>query len=400
VTSGGESIVGTDSGGALVVRRVRVVVSRGADRGTERMLAEGTLVVGSGPSADLVLADRRVSRVHAELALDVTGVRVRDLGSRNGTYVGETRVEAAVVQPRASIRLGDTTLDLQSADVPSQVDPDRTRFGAMVAASGAMRRVLGVLERVAASDVPVLIEGETGVGKTVAAEALHRASRRAGRPMQVLDLSTSPGPEAVRGAFASAVGSSLVIEGLDLAPGRVAAAIARALDDRDAGALDVRTIATSRQDARSLLQLGALRRDVYFGLAGVHVVIPPLRERREDVRGLVRHLAATLGAGGFGLSARDLEPLRAHAFPGNVRQLRRIVEEAVTSERATRDAAPSRRPDAAQYKQQKERLVSAFEREYVRDLLERHDGNLSRAAAEAGLGRNHLLEMARKHGVR
>ena len=139
----------------------------------------------------------------------------------------------------------------------------------------------------------------------------------------------------------------------------------------------------------------------------MRLVIPPLRERRDDLPRLIREIAAQLGHADFNLTLEELAPLRAHDFPGNVRELVRHLEQSfASSRRPSQPPPPSASGTQSQdlsgipFKEAKERLVDAFEREYVSGLLERHGGNVSRAAAEAGLDRNYLARLAKKHGLR
>jgi DNA-binding NtrC family response regulator len=404
-------LLATDHTGALVQRRVLVRVVSGDDRGKEVLLEGGTITIGSHPDADLVLTDRSVSRYHAELALMSDGVRVRDLKSTNGTFLGSSRIESVVLTPAAELKVGRTRIELVPADVPAPDAPsESTRFGRLVGASPSMRRVFGILERVAQTDVPVLFEGEPGVGKTEAARAVHDASARAEGPFSVLDVST-PLPEGgLASVLAASAGGTIVLDRVDQVSAPVAAELVQALEARERGELDVRVLSTSRTDLRAHVEAGATPRDLYFHLAAVRVVIPPLRERLDDLPRLIREIAAELGHAEFTLSLEELAPLRAHDFPGNVRELRRHLEQSfAATNRPSRPPPPPTAGGASPvgrdlsdlpFKEAKERLVDVFEREYVTRLLERHGGNVSRAAAEAGLDRNYLARLAKKHGVR
>ena len=289
-----------------------------------------------------------------------------------------------------------------AADLPApEVPPDRSRFGPLVGASPGMRRVFGVLESAAASDAPVLLEGEAGVGKTEAAKAIHDGSRRRGAPFVVFTMETGSLDQAVRAAS----GGTLVVDRVDELPSSVANALVAALEAREQKTLDFRPMATSRSDLRTRVEAGALRRDLYWHLAAIRVVIPPLRERREDLSLLVRELVARLGQPDMRLSPDELAPLRSHPFHGNVRELARLLEQSLASAAVAHTGSSpvaAVEEDLAQlpFKEAKEQLVDAFERRYVAALLERHGGNISRAAAEAGLDRNYLARLAKKHGIR
>jgi DNA-binding NtrC family response regulator len=209
----------------------------------------------------------------------------------------------------------------------------------------------------------------------------------------------------------AAAGGTMVLDRVDQVSAPTAAAIVKALEARERGELDVRPIATSRSDMRERVEAGAAPRDLYFHVASVRVVLPPLRDRKDDLPRLIREIAAGLGQHDFTLSLEELAPLRAHDFPGNVRELVRHLEHSFASTgRASSPPpppssgapAPALGPDLSSrpFKEAKERLVDAFEREYVAGLLERHGGNVSRAATEAGLDRNYLARLAKKHGIR
>ncbi|MEM9193446.1 MAG: FHA domain-containing protein [Myxococcota bacterium] len=400
-------VLGTDAGGDLVLRRVLVRVVSGESRGAEALLEGGTLLIGSHPDNDICLSDKTVSRYHTELGLLVEGVRVRDLKSTNGTFVGSTRIESAVLSPSAEIKCGRTRIELLPADVPApHVPSEATRFGRLVGATPAMRRLFGVLERVAAADVAVLIEGESGVGKSEVARAIHDASPRASAAFSVIDVSASLEPGDVERALLASTGGTVVLDRVDEAGARVAGELTEALGKRERGEIDVRVVATSRTDLRARVEAGAAPRDLYFHLASVRVVVPPLRERSDDLSRLIRDLTDDLGYGELQLGPEELAPLRAHAFPGNVRELQRMIEQSlvVSNRSSSLPPPPSRRisDDLAQkpFKEAKEKLVDSFERDYVARLLERHGGNLSRAAAEADLDRNYLARLAKKHGLR
>lgn len=395
-----------------MLRRVKVRVVTGNDRGKEVVLDGGTLVIGSHPDAGLVLGDPTVSRYHAELSLLAEGVRVRDLKSTNGTFVGSSRVESIVVEAGTEVRVGKTRIELLPADVPApDVPSERTRFGGLVGSSPAMRRLFGVLERVAGTDAPLLIEGEPGTGKSEAARAVHEASHRASKPFAVLDLGAPLPDGAVTATFEAAATGTLLLDRIDEVSAPMAAELVANLERCERGELDVRVIASSRTDLRARVEAGAVRRDLYFHLAAVRLVIPPLRDRREDIPRLVRDIVDSLGYSGVALSTTELAPLRGHDFPGNVRELRRLIEQTLitTSPNQTAETDEVAGPwnghvttemSHLPFKEAKERLVDAFEREYVQRLLARHDGNLSRAANEAGLDRNYLARLAKKHGIR
>ena len=147
------------------------------------------VTVGAGSTCDLILVDPQVSRKHAELAVTPDGIRVKDLGSTNGTWFQGTRIGEIVVPPGATIQFGNTPVRIAATDAPLLPPSDRDHFGKMAGQSVAMRELFAVLEMAAPSDATVLIEGESGTGKELAAQAIHDASARAQGPFVVVDCS-------------------------------------------------------------------------------------------------------------------------------------------------------------------------------------------------------------------
>lgn len=385
----------TDAGGNLVRRRAIVRVADGPQAGLEVELARESLVVGSGASADLVLSDPRVSRLHAELSLGSQGVRVRDLGSRNGTFVGEARVGAIVVPFGSRVRLGRTTLELRAADEAVALPPAaRTSFGAMVGASVATRSLFALLEQLAPTDAPVLLHGETGVGKTAAALALHAASGRTGEA-RFVDVTLGPDEEALAAELARP--GTVVLEHVDRASAETAAALASVLEARERGSACARILSTTRDDPRALVEAGAFSRDLFFHLAVVRVHLLPLRDRPDDVPLLVEALAPK----NLPVPHDELDRLRADGYPGNVRSLKAVLEASVGLARAAPGdlAAPPPPSAATTFHEAKQQVVERFERDYLARLLEEHDGNVSQAARTAGVARSHFITLLQKHGL-
>lgn len=398
----------SDGGGALELRRVLVRVVAGPDRGVERLLEAGTLLVGSHPDNDLPLQDGTVSRYHAELQLLPQGVRVKDLGSRNGTFLGETRIDSALVLPGSELRLGQTRLLIVAADLSASPPPsERRSFGGLWGKSLAMREVFAILERVAPTLTTVLFEGESGTGKTTAARAVHDASGRGQGPLVVLDAA-APAAGDVAALVAAARGGSLLVERAEMLRAREQAALLPALEARERGVLDVRFLGTSAADLRELVAQGRFRRELYFHLAGVRVVLPTLASRKEDIPLLVRRLLAEADVPEDVLDKDVLAALYAHSWPGNVRELRQLVTSGLDlrarlsdSEPEADDAASAPRASLAlPFKEAKTQLLARFERAYLVELLRRHGGNVSHAALEAGLDRNYIARLVRRHGIR
>jgi transcriptional regulator with GAF, ATPase, and Fis domain len=312
--------------------------------------------IGSAPDNDVRLSDRSVSRHHALLEPGPSGLLLRDLGSTNGTFVDGVRVKEAYVEPGRVVRFGTlaTELRLQACAEPdARAQP--ARFGSLVGRSPRMQRLFDLLERVAPTEATLLVCGPTGSGKEALARSVHDASRRRGRPFVVLDCAAAdPGLIASdvyghesgaftgatgrrAGIFEQAAGGTVFIDELGELPLDMQPKLLRVLDGREVRRLggtgavpvDVRLIAATHRDLESMVGRGEFREDLYFRLCQVRIALPGLDERRGDIALLVESLLARHGLPPGALSASALALLEARPFPGNVRQLRSVIDRAV-----------------------------------------------------------------------
>ena len=392
----------TNAGGEVVLRGV--LVRSLDDPEMQALLEVGTLVIGSHEDADLRLVGRSVSRFHLELALLGDGVRVRDLGSTNGSFLGELRVESLVVMPPVELRLGKARVELLPADrLPEYPPPEGVAFGHLRGDSMGMRRVFELLSRAAEGAAPVLIEGPVGSGKTAAAQALHAARFAGGAPLVSVDLGAQGAETELRELPPTLRHGSLLLERVDECSAQAATVLLGLLDARERGEVRFSLISTAVQDLRRRVEVGALPRALYFHVAGVRVRLPALVDRLEDLPTLVRALAERCGVPSFTPGVVWLNELSTRAWPGNVRELARALELELAQRLppSVPPPLPPTPPLASQpFKQAKLSVVEDFERRYVEELLARHDGNLSRAAEEAGIDRGHLSRLAKRHGLR
>ncbi len=421
-------ILSRPAGRVLAVRRARLRVSRGPSRGNELELSTlQPIVVGSDPDADLVVADDTVSARHAEIRPTARGWLVRDLGSTNGIVINEVRVGEALLDERARrLQLGESELEWKLYDDEVEHLLAATPFGGLVGDAPAMRALFALLEQAAPADSTVLFEGESGTGKEVLADALHRASPRAERPFVVVDCgSLAPGlveselfghekgaftgaDRARAGALEEANGGTLFLDEVGELPLGDQVKLLRALEARQVkrvGAarprpIDVRVVAATHRRLDRLVAEGQFRADLYYRLAVIKVHVPSLRERPEDVLPLARRFLAELRPGldpGKLLSDTVATALTAHRWPGNVRELRNVMQRLVlVGELATELRAPAAPPD---YETARRRALDDFEREYCSAIVAHAGGNVSRAAAAAGLSRQMLHRLLRKHDV-
>jgi DNA-binding NtrC family response regulator len=339
------------------------------------------------------------------------------------------RVEAAFVRPGARLGVGGTTLVVEvAAEQLIETVPATEQFGRLLGTSTLMRRVFAMLERVAHSESTVLLEGETGTGKTAMALMLHERSERAGGPFVVVDCSSIPptlieselfghekgaftGAHAARsGAFEAARGGTVFLDEIGELPLDMQPKLLRALEERvikrvgstEATRLDVRLVAATNRDLRQEVNRGAFRADLYYRLNTVRVKVPSLRERPEDIPLLVASFYRQFAGEDAAPTASLLSELMRRPWPGNVRELRSAVERAVLlgecgdgDELALEPASDFSRS----FRDAKEEAIARFERRYLRDLLAAHNGNLSRAARAVRMDRNHLRDLAKRHNI-
>jgi len=310
--------------------------------------------------------------------------------------------------------------------------------GAIVAESPAMKRLLETVARVGSKDITVLVRGETGTGKELIAALVHAHSRRSGKPLVRFNCAAIPAElaeaelfghvkgaftgadKARRGFFAEADGGTLILDEVGELPPGVQAKLLRVLQDGEiqpVGAgrvehVDVRVVASTNRDLIADSRSGRFREDLYYRLAVVELVVPPLREHREDVPALAAEFARRY-AQRFGLTDSRLSPeliatLREESWPGNVRQLENAVARMVALtggreiglEAFVRDAIPE--PDAEPPLDGTRSLreqVEAIERNVIVRALAAVAGNQSEAARRLGVSRGTLIDRLRKYGL-
>jgi len=422
--------------------------------GSHAITLDRRSLLGSASDAQLVIADPTVSRLHAELDPRDDGVWVRDLGSRNGTFVEDVQVGSARVPPGGHLRVGETTITIGREPVPEVVHlwPE-DRFGPLIGGSSAMRELFAQLARVAPGTSSVMIHGETGTGKELVARAIHDASPRAAQPFVIIDCGALPEHLLeselfghVRGAFTGAVASragaieaadegTVFLDEIGELPLAMQPKLLRVLESKTvrrvgethARKVDVRFVCATHRDLRTMVNAGAFREDLYFRLAVLPIVVPPLRERASDIPLLVSHF---LPPGHAPLPRETSQALLQRPWLGNVRELRNFVErvvalgarEALALEAGQRSKSivpppslsppppssirPSETADTPSipqlsfdrpFKEVREHWLDHLEREYVRWLLEKHNRNIAAASQSAQIDRTYIYRLMRKH---
>ena len=430
----------------------------GPEAGESWLMERDVIRIGSAKTGDIVITDPTVSRRHAEIRRGRDGVVLRDLGSTNGTFVGQVRAKEVYLGPDTRFRVGRTELNFTPADEVIDVEPSNDdHFENLVGKSVAMREVFGILERVAPTDLTVLITGETGTGKELASRAVHSRSKRSKGPFVVFDCGAAPdnlieselfghqrgaftgAVEARPGVFEMAHGGTIFLDEIGELPLELQPKLLRVLEQREVRrvgasktkAIDVRIVAATNRNLREEVDNGRFREDLYYRLAVVEMAMPPLRDRLEDLDRLSHHLLerSPHNTAIQSISPDVIQMFSSYRWPGNVRELNNVIERAMpftdgttitiaTLPEALRsggadvpEAVPPPPPAltasgsaplpgaSMPFKDAKDQLIEAFERQYLVDLLDRHGGNVSKAARTADMDRKTITRLMKKHGI-
>jgi DNA-binding NtrC family response regulator len=422
-------------------------VSGGADedKGQRLILESGTAIVGSGERADLVLHDASVSRRHVEFSVVPQGVMVRDTGSTNGTFYLGAKIDQMILRTGVRLLIGRCEVDVLPLGVAETMPiSERTQYDDLLGTSMCMRKLFTLLERLEGTDASVLIQGETGTGKELVAQALHAQGLRQEKPFIIVDCGNVPNElleselfghrkgsftgalEDRVGAFEAADGGTLFLDEIGELPLDLQPKLLRALEsgqikpvgEAQHKKVDVRILAATHRDLYKMVAEESFREDLFYRLAVIRVSCPPLRERRDDILPLARYLAKSITHGAAeGLSPEAENALLKHDWPGNIRELRNVVQRvlALGSEgllnmfgaggppavgvdpQALQTANMPTIDSSEKYSSARRGYLDKFERAYMVKLLDKAGGNVSEAARQAGIDRKHIRAKIEKH---
>ncbi|MBI4859932.1 MAG: sigma 54-interacting transcriptional regulator [Candidatus Riflebacteria bacterium] len=446
-------------GQVVDIQNCTLSVVSGPDTGHTVTIEGRSVKIGKGGECDLRLTDSSVSKVHALISPTPDGFVIEDLGSTNGTEVNGVPIKSAVLRPGCRIVLGTTTLEFNPGvrkllAVPSAA----SRLEGLLGGSAAMRAVYGLIRQVASTEVSVVLQGETGTGKEVAARTIHALSARQAGPFVVFDCANvnrdllgselfghqkgafTGAVASHRGAFDRAHGGTLLLDEIGDLPLDLQARLLGVLQRREvqplgaesAHPVDTRVLVATHRDLEAMSRSGGFREDLYFRLAVISVELPPLRDRREDIPELVEafvHELAAPGAPAARVSSQTLDHLASLPWRGNVRELRNVVQRALVlsgggeiqpSHCVTKSPAvfapavppahqgsiDPRAGEVAPVARAPTPVVGAApatleeaERQAIAGALQRHRGNKSRAARELGIALSTLRRKLRQYGM-
>jgi DNA-binding NtrC family response regulator len=348
-------------------------------------------------------------------------------------------VREVVVTTTCELTIGQSSILIEPT-AKHRVDVGFTeRFGQLVGNSPKMRRVFGVLEKVSATPLSVLILGETGTGKEVVAKAIHDSSPRKDGPFVVVDCGSIPptlaesllfghekgsftgATERRKGALADADKGTLFLDELGELPLELQPKLLRALAERQVKRvggstfepIDVRVLAATRRDLGAEMNAGRFRSDLFFRIAQVRIELPSLRERLSDLALLIEDICTKVGRPQHAKAVEQWIGSRmgSYDWPGNVRELVNVASVAATladtpsaiddvltlAREAPGEAAPKQAATA--FSEAKRSAIAAFERDYFAGLARAAKGNVSEMARQSGMERHHVRAYLRKYGI-
>ena len=411
-----------------------LVVMEGDERDQSRTLKleAGMAKIGSSEDCDLVLHDDSISRSHVRITVHRDGIEVEDLGSTNGTFHMDNRIQKLTLHAGGRLKLGRTLIDI--VPLPqSTLNPPylKDHYGALVGAGPKMRHLFSQMTLLEKTEAPVLVLGETGTGKELIAQALHDHSVRADKPYIVVDCANLSG-ELIgselfghtkgaftgataerRGAFEEAEGGTIFLDEIGELPIELQRTLLRVLETGQIKKLgqsshrkvNVRVVAATHRDLAQCVEEGTFREDLYFRLSVFALNVPALRERREDLDLLIDTLRQRMGLDEKALPSEIRGAMQRHSWPGNIRELRNALQRVhVFGDLPLSKAKPSSGGPLAdlqidttgEFNVEKGRVLVAFEAAYLKDLMARTK-NISDAARDAGISRKQMRDMLKRH---
>ncbi len=354
------------SGPTLHLRRCTLTLLSAEGRPVkEYEFEKGEVSVGAMSDNDVVVNDQTASRYHAKIVQEDSGYVLIDLRSTNGSFVNKVRIREAFLAPGTTIAIGQTRFLFNAKEQEVNIVPSSSdRCGDIIGGNKGMRQLYSILEKIAPTATTIVIEGETGTGKEVVAQSIHKLSPRAKGPIIIFDCGAVP-PNLIeselfgheKGSFTGAVmtrqglfemadGGTLFLDELGELPIDLQPKLLRVLENREvrrvgsskSTKVDVRIIAATNRNLEEEVKLGNFRQDLFYRLSVVRVCLPALRERTDDIGLLVSHFLENQRYNqrpdgtkrARGISPTALQVLTGYNWPGNVRELLNVIERAVS----------------------------------------------------------------------
>ncbi len=321
--------------------------------------------IGSMEDNDVVISDDTVSRYHCRIAQEDTGYVLVDQRSTNGTFINKVRVREAFLKPGSIVSVGQSQFRFNAKEEEVQILPSRNdRCAGLIGGNSRMREIYSIIEKIAPTATTVVIDGETGTGKEVVAQAIHSLSPRVKNDLVVFDCGAVP-PNLIeselfghekgsftgammtrQGLFEQADGGTLFLDELGELPIDLQPKLLRVLEQREvrrvgstkASKVDVRIIAATNRNLEDEVRAGRFRQDLFYRLSVVRLHLPSLSQRADDIPLLVQHFlehgSYNKAPGGqqrvHAIANDAMAILQTYPWPGNVRELVNVIERAVS----------------------------------------------------------------------
>jgi DNA-binding NtrC family response regulator len=414
----------------LATQRMEIIVNSPDQSSLRKRLARTEITIGHHGSCDVAVADPYVSRRHCKLIVQDGRVKLIDLASTNGVFVGDTRVSQVAMDAHGSFRIGRSAVNYRLVTETEEVMPTKeTRLGDMIGVSKQMRGIFGLISRVAPTDAAVLVSGDSGTGKELVARELHRLSGRKDKPFVAVNCGSIPstiiesqlfGHE--RGAFTGAVerasgyfeqarGGTLFLDEIGEMPLELQTRLLRVLETKTIRRIggqeeievDFRLVCATNRNLPRRVQEGRFREDLLFRILVVPIELPPLRERPEDTLALARNYVAEIASEGRNPSLTDaaLEAIAGHDWPGNVRELKNTIERTlIMSEHDVIEACDIKFASLGQVPSGGNgNGLWDKERSHLEEALRECGGNITLAAKKLGIARTTLQGKIKRYGI-
>ncbi len=417
----------------------------GADGGDVHRLPErGEVIIGRSVESTIQIDEPSISRRHARIVIG-DRVTIEDLGSANGVRVAQRLVgpdEPVEIQQGQAVELGSVVVVLHQPSMLPRVrgaGPAREERASLLpdgpplVRAEAMKRLYAMIERIAPSELSVLLLGETGVGKEVVAEAIHRASARAAGPFVKINCAAiaeslveselfghergafTGAAQPKRGILEAADGGTIFLDEVGELSGSVQAKLLRVLEEREVQRvgsveprpIDVRFVSATNRDLKAESEAGDFRSDLYFRLNGISLEVPPLRERREEIVPLAQRFARRVSPREAPrITSETIALLERHEWPGNVRELRNAMERAavlagggpILPEHLPPEVTGSSEAARAEGAGLRDEMLD-LERRRILEALERCGGNQTKAAETLGMPRRTFVKRLDEYGI-
>lgn len=343
----------------IETRQMSLRIIDGPHKGVEYRLEHELIRIGRAEWCDLFLPqDESLSKIHCECWLEEKGLHVRDLDSLNGIQINGVEVIDAYLKDGDTLKVGQTTLKLHSSQQTQEVDVCfRDPTGILVGKSRKMRKIFSMLSKVANRNIPVLLRGETGTGKTTIAHALHQMGKNSKAPFVVVSCGALPSnliesalfghekgaftgaDKASKGFFEQAEGGTIFLDEIGELPihlqPKLLDVLERRMVRRIGGTKEIpvnlRILTATHRNLEKEIKRGTFREDLFFRISVLELTVPALRERREDIAILTQAFLHDLCPNqNILLTNSASQALEEHLWPGNIRELRNVLERSIT----------------------------------------------------------------------